>query len=744
MAETASNGSKNAVIVHQWLEGIGLNYAWHQFEAAGIVTPDALAELESQHFAALSVTASEDRRKLFFLVQRVKLALEQQQQQKVQSSNAIAKSKENYKPQEVTLDSPVEQDEFFDSATGSEEFESTTDEEEEDDKDSANMAYPTEPEIGVEVASGRRTRQSVRLQQQQSTSAEPRLSERQNPLPTKTHSARNSSTRTTKRANHEKYNNSSSCSSLEVRKSTRNAESTTTSGKQKAPANCTTTSYTVQMNDLPSITTTSAPTPSSPSSGRAASTAKSSPYTRNMKTKITPGTTVDCNNRNICRSASDILDDALQSDNEATSYSQINDNNNDSSKQAKPRRSSGLVAPLQRETKHARTNPSMRTGKQLSAIPADTVPPMSPLIELQLSETADGSAHQRNNKKTMRRRSGSLDGAIKRQLASTTASRSADNSFTDNDGTDDLSVSSTQSRRRRTSLTHSGSDRSLTSSRQSLARTSSDRSLSSTGSSSSYNRNRRRASIASSKPASSTARRSLDPRTPSAESSSHTRSSGMSQSNTMRGLGWKDKIELLRAENAADFRVFHGIAQPSANHYEIDNDDNNNEMRIRVVVRKRPMSPAEIAAAGDIDIIHPLDFQQFGRILVYQPKQRVDLTKSIETIPFAFDNTFDCHATNADIYERSVRNLIPSLFEGQWASIFAYGQTGKFSRVLEETASRFFQSRIMLTYDHLSNTLSRLGCKFFFGVFVFLQHTLHREQHNTYCFFCFLRRKHSP
>ena len=89
------------------------------------------------------------------------------------------------------------------------------------------------------------------------------------------------------------------------------------------------------------------------------------------------------------------------------------------------------------------------------------------------------------------------------------------------------------------------------------------------------------------------------------------------------------------------------------------------------------MSSTETVAAGDVDIIHPLDCSQYGRILVYQPKQRVDLTKSVETISFAFDNTFDCHATNAQIYERSVRNLIPSLFEGQWASIFAYGQTGK-------------------------------------------------------------------
>lgn len=110
-----------------------------------------------------------------------------------------------------------------------------------------------------------------------------------------------------------------------------------------------------------------------------------------------------------------------------------------------------------------------------------------------------------------------------------------------------------------------------------------------------------------------------------------------------------------------------------------EDDDDEEDMRIRVVVRKRPLSTAEQASkmgGKNVDVIHPLDYGRYGRILVYQPKTRVDLTKEIETVPFAFDNVFDEVSNNTQIYERTVRPLIPPLFEGQWGCVFAYGQTG--------------------------------------------------------------------
>ena len=100
------------------------------------------------------------------------------------------------------------------------------------------------------------------------------------------------------------------------------------------------------------------------------------------------------------------------------------------------------------------------------------------------------------------------------------------------------------------------------------------------------------------------------------------------------------------------------------------------EMRIRVIVRKRPMSRKEAAGKDEVDVIHPLTYGDYGRILVYQPKTRVDLTKELETLPFAFDNVFGEKSSNCQIYDETIRNLIPGAFEGRWASVFAYGQTG--------------------------------------------------------------------
>ncbi|KAL7552092.1 hypothetical protein ACHAWF_015307 [Thalassiosira exigua] len=99
-------------------------------------------------------------------------------------------------------------------------------------------------------------------------------------------------------------------------------------------------------------------------------------------------------------------------------------------------------------------------------------------------------------------------------------------------------------------------------------------------------------------------------------------------------------------------------------------------MRIRVILRKRPMSGREASDGGEVDVIQPLDYDDHGRVLVHQPKTRLDLTKEVETSSFAFDNVFDEASDNVQIYERAVQGLIPGVFRGKWASVFAYGQTG--------------------------------------------------------------------
>lgn len=63
-------------LVATWLSAIGLApQIVETFEAAGIVQPKDLAELEVCHYPALGVKDAADRKKLFYLIQRVKMAV---------------------------------------------------------------------------------------------------------------------------------------------------------------------------------------------------------------------------------------------------------------------------------------------------------------------------------------------------------------------------------------------------------------------------------------------------------------------------------------------------------------------------------------------------------------------------------------------------------------------------------------------------------------------------------------------
>jgi hypothetical protein len=106
-----------------------------------------------------------------------------------------------------------------------------------------------------------------------------------------------------------------------------------------------------------------------------------------------------------------------------------------------------------------------------------------------------------------------------------------------------------------------------------------------------------------------------------------------------------------------------------------DADDRNDEivdMAIRVVVRKRPISKKELAN-GDRDV---MEVGRRGKVLIHEPKTKVDLTKIIETQEFRFDDAFEANESNEVIYARTIKNLVSFVFDGGKASCFAYGQTG--------------------------------------------------------------------
>jgi hypothetical protein len=97
----------------------------------------------------------------------------------------------------------------------------------------------------------------------------------------------------------------------------------------------------------------------------------------------------------------------------------------------------------------------------------------------------------------------------------------------------------------------------------------------------------------------------------------------------------------------------------------------NPDLPIRVVVRKRPLSRREIAK-GETDV---MDIQT-PVVHVHEHKLKVDLTRCTETHTFAFDDAFDEMATTEEVYQRSLRHLVRTVFEGFKATCFAYGQTG--------------------------------------------------------------------
>eukprot|EP00792_Barthelona_sp_PAP020_P007736 TRINITY_DN3159_c4_g1_i1.p1 TRINITY_DN3159_c4_g1~~TRINITY_DN3159_c4_g1_i1.p1 ORF type:complete len:710 (-),score=227.46 TRINITY_DN3159_c4_g1_i1:380-2374(-) len=94
--------------------------------------------------------------------------------------------------------------------------------------------------------------------------------------------------------------------------------------------------------------------------------------------------------------------------------------------------------------------------------------------------------------------------------------------------------------------------------------------------------------------------------------------------------------------------------------------------RIRVVVRKRPLSTKEMNE-GQKDIANMENEQTCA---IYEPKVKVDLSKYIERHRFVFDEVFDENGDNQRIYESTARPLVANVFMGGRATCFAYGQTG--------------------------------------------------------------------
>ncbi|NXK97711.1 KIF2C protein, partial [Formicarius rufipectus] len=101
-------------------------------------------------------------------------------------------------------------------------------------------------------------------------------------------------------------------------------------------------------------------------------------------------------------------------------------------------------------------------------------------------------------------------------------------------------------------------------------------------------------------------------------------------------------------------------------------DDPIEEHRICVCVRKRPLNRQELQKK-ECDVV---TVPSKHVLMVHEPKQKVDLTKYLETQTFRFDFSFDETSSNEMVYRFTARPLVETIFEGGKATCFAYGQTG--------------------------------------------------------------------
>jgi hypothetical protein len=555
-------------LVSTWLNGIGLSSAVPTFQAAGIVTPAALAELDVAHFEALGISDPDDRRKLFYLVQRIKMAVN--------------------KDRKGTEHSVEEQIDAVISGTV------VMQEEKKEDSSKTQTKMKSTPEKKKSKTSTLKTpvRRSNRL-----------ASKEEN-------------------ADGEEVSSNPSIS----RKPSASRPESPTKASQPRPMSPTKTVSTPQKTDavasrqlLPSKARVEE---RQEDEGNNSSEEEKHISHAKRTTRKTVSRTAASKRASAVVNAREEQDGA-----EATSAPPV--------KNSTAHRTSGLKKPIpvsaaaepknQKSSKLQNPGKSIRTGKPLSAIPSDEVAPSSPLTHHLASDLEDKASAPVQGRHRRRSSAGSQESNTQEPM---------------DEGSDDQGS------------THSGSTLSTASSRRSqgnivVAKPGTQRlSLAPSDASAvsnSWNR-----------------RKSLDP-----VSKSSIKSVPFIQGGTQTE-SWSTQVAHLREDNNAEYELFRSEEQEL---YEFD-------MRIRVIVRKRPVSNAEASLSGGIDVIHPLDYGDYGKVLVYQPKTRVDLTKEIETIPFAYDNVFDEKSTNLEIYQRSLRNLIQPFFRGQQATVFAYGQTG--------------------------------------------------------------------
>ena len=615
-------------LVTTWLTGIGLDHAVENFQAAGIVSPSDLAELEVSHFEALGVKEPSERRKLFYLIQRIKMSVEGKGEEVQQEVDAVLSKSMN-------------------SITGKlEKVEST--ERQPSRRETGHERHTKENNQDIPAKPKGRVGRPATLQP---LGPDPRSSSLKTPaVSLAAHSV-------LRKENGEREKCSTKSAEQEKDSDWEEDGDSSVIADDEASLRCSGRRGSRRLHDLrmrQEAEGSMADTESIQTDTREAKKGDSTRRTTGRRANVATTGRLSTESQPTKRHSTEMP-------RRTSSLSDADDEASISSSGLSSHTAQKVDPPaLRRRFESKLQNPNTRTGKALSSIPAGYVAPMSPLIELPSSKLdTDVSAQQKVDQKI---RTSSISSIAQgKRLSFGEASSDTE--------------SDSRARRPRDSST-SGSDTDRQSGHRRIGRQSVEAvkpTRLSTGSIGTKSVTIRK---------SFGGKRSNSSRDLVSSGSFDAENQGSTKQNfsvvgrasdvapvfvhgTTEDTSWSTQVARLREDNQCDHELFH-------NDTEDDNWDDE-EMRIRVLIRKRPKSPFEVL---DVDIIQSLDYNGYGRVLVYQPKTRVDLTKQVETFPFAFDNVFGEFSTNTDIYNRAVRNLIPGVFDGRWASCFAYGQTG--------------------------------------------------------------------
>ncbi|XP_071794176.1 uncharacterized protein [Asterias amurensis] len=94
--------------------------------------------------------------------------------------------------------------------------------------------------------------------------------------------------------------------------------------------------------------------------------------------------------------------------------------------------------------------------------------------------------------------------------------------------------------------------------------------------------------------------------------------------------------------------------------------------RIKVCVRKRPLNKKE-ERENEVDVVQT---EGRGTVVMNEAKVAVDLTKFMQVHKYHFDEVFSESCKNEEVYARTAKPLISTMFNRGKATCFAYGQTG--------------------------------------------------------------------